>query len=143
MLSSVPVNRNHVRAGFDPFRVGLNVIDSRGRWPRLLTQSPAGTVESAMIDYSEKDGRVTFNVRVVPRASRSEIVGEHDGALRVRLAAPPVDGAANEELIRILARAFRLSSASVVIVAGPSSKLKRVAVNGISPEVLLSLKKSE
>lgn len=96
-----------------------------------------------MIDYSEKDGRVTFNVRVVPRASRSEIVGEHDGALRVRLAAPPVDGAANEELIRILARAFRLSSASVVIVAGPSSKLKRVAVNGISPEVLLSLKKSE
>ena len=92
-----------------------------------------------MIAFSQKDRRLTFNVRVVPRASRSEIVGEHDGALRVRLAAPPVDGAANEELIRILARAFRLSSASVAIVAGPSSKLKRVAVDGVSPEALQSL----
>lgn len=55
-----------------------------------------------MINYSEKDGTLTFNVRVVTRASRSEIVGEHDGALRVRIAAPPVEGAANEELVRLL-----------------------------------------
>lgn len=92
-----------------------------------------------MINYSEKDGRIVFNVRVVPRASRSEIVGDHDGALRVRLAAPPVDGAANEELIRILAQALRVSRTSIAIVAGPTSKLKRVEVNGIASDVLLSL----
>ncbi len=55
-----------------------------------------------MINYSEKNGSLTFTVRVVPRASRSAIVGEHDGSLRVRIAAAPVDGAANEELIRTL-----------------------------------------
>ena len=93
----------------------------------------------SMINYSAKDGRLTFNVRVVPRASRSEIAGEHDGALRVRLAAPPVDGAANEELIRVLARALAVPRASVAIIAGQTSKLKRVAVNGIAPDVLSSL----
>ena len=92
-----------------------------------------------MISYSQKDGHLTFNVRVVPRASRSEIVGDHGGALRVRLAAPPVDGAANEELIRILARALRVSRASIAIVAGSTSKLKRVEVTGIASDVLLSL----
>jgi uncharacterized protein len=92
-----------------------------------------------MIDYVEKDGGLTFKVRVVLRASRSEIVGEHDGALRVRLAAPPADGAANEELMRILARVLKVSRTSVAIIAGPTSKLKRVAVNGVAPEVLLAL----
>ena len=81
-----------------------------------------------MINYSEKDGRLTFKVQVVPRASRSEIVGEHNSALRVRIAAPPVDGAANEELIRTLARAFRVSRGEIEIVAGHSSKLKQVSI---------------
>ena len=49
------------------------------------------------MDVLEKDGSITFSVRVVPRASRSEIVGEHDGALKIKLAAPSVDGAANAE----------------------------------------------
>ena len=48
-----------------------------------------------MINLTEKNDAVVFNVRVVPRASKSEIVGEHDGALKVRIASPPVDGAAN------------------------------------------------
>jgi len=59
-----------------------------------------------MIHYSEKDGCLTFQVYVVPRASRSEIAGEHNGGLRVRLAAAPVDGAANRELIAVLAKAL-------------------------------------
>jgi len=91
-----------------------------------------------MIDYSEKDGVLTFKVRVVPRASRSAIVGAHDGALRVRIAAPPVNGAANEELVRILARAFKVSRSAVEIAAGQTSRLKEVAVNGIAPDMLMA-----
>ena len=45
-----------------------------------------------MINLAEKDGAIIFNVRVVPRASKSEIVGELDGALKIRIASPPVDG---------------------------------------------------
>ena len=89
-----------------------------------------------MINYSEKDGALTFKVRVVPRASRSEIVGEHDGALRVRIAAPPVDGAANDELVRLLARAFGVPRSAIDITAGHASKLKTVRVAGGQPSVL-------
>ena len=95
-----------------------------------------------MIDYVEKNGRVTFNVRVVPRASRSEIVGEHDGALRVRVSAVAVDGAANEELVRMLARALQVPRNAVVIIAGQTSRLKQVAVSGATSERLLALRDS-
>lgn len=89
-----------------------------------------------MIDYLEKDGRLTFKVRVVPRASRSEIVGEHDSALRVRIAAPPVDGAANEELVRTLAQGFKVARSAIEIIAGHTSKLKTVRVTGVQPRAL-------
>ena len=92
-----------------------------------------------MIDFSEKNGRLTFKVRVVPRASRSEIVGEHDGALRVRIAAPPVDGAANEELVRTLAQAFKVARSAIEIIAGHTAKLKTVRVAGLEPAALASL----
>src|SRR2546428_154842 len=82
-----------------------------------------------MIDWSEKDGAVTFNVRVVPRASRSEIVGEHDGALRVRIAAPPVDGAADEELIKTLARVLGVPRDSVEIVSDANSRLRKAILD--------------
>ena len=70
-----------------------------------------------MIDYSEKGGALTFKVRVVPRASRSEISGEHDGSLRIRIAAPPVDGAANEELVRLLARKLGVPRSAVACLS--------------------------
>jgi uncharacterized protein len=92
-----------------------------------------------MIDCAEKEGALTFKVRVVPRASRSEIVGEHDGALRIRIAAPPVDGAANEELVRLLARAFGVTRSDIAITAGQTAKLKTVRVNRGQPSVLETL----
>jgi hypothetical protein len=92
-----------------------------------------------MIDYAEKDGMLSFRVRVVPRASRSEIVGEHDGALRVRIAAPPVDNAANEELTRLLARKLGVSRSAINITAGHSSKLKQLCVTGASADALVVL----
>lgn len=91
-----------------------------------------------MIEYSEKDGVLIFRVRVVPRASRSELVGEHDGSLRVRIAAPPVDGAANDELVRLLAGAFRVPRNAIEITAGQTSKLKTVRVAGGRAAVLKS-----
>jgi hypothetical protein len=92
-----------------------------------------------MIDYSEKNGTLNFKVRVVPRASRSEIVGEHNGALRIRIAAPPVDGAANEELMRTLARALRIRLNAVEITSGQASKTKQVRVTGATPHDLQQL----
>ena len=83
-----------------------------------------------MIQYSEKDRGLTFAVRIVPRASRSEFAGVYDGALRIRIAAPPVEGAANRELIRLLAKTFRLPQNAVEIVSGAASKSKIVRITG-------------
>ena len=85
-----------------------------------------------MIRYLENDRILTFAVRVVPRASRSEITGEHDGALRVRITAPPVEGAANRELTRLLAKSFKLSQNAVEIVSGANSRNKVVRIRGLS-----------
>ena len=85
---------------------------------------------------TEQGEALLFKVRVVPRASRSEVVGDHDGALRVRVCAPPVDGAANEELVRTLARALGVAPRDVTIMSGHSSKLKQVRVAGIGSEQL-------
>lgn len=89
-----------------------------------------------MINYSEKHDSFTFLVYVVPRASRSEIVGEHNGSLRVRLAARPVDGAANRELISLLAKTLGVSRSQVEIKTGQASKIKRVTVSQCKPEIL-------
>ena len=96
-----------------------------------------------MINYSTKDGALILRVRVVPRASRSEIVGEHDGALRVRLAAPPVDGAANEELVRLLARKLGVSRNAITITSGHSSRLKQLRIMGTGPDALRVLQGKE
>ena len=85
-----------------------------------------------MIDITEKAGSLIVNVRVVPRASRTEIVGQHDGALRIRIAAPPVDGAANAELIKLLAKKFGVSKSDVEIITGETSKNKRIKIANLS-----------
>jgi uncharacterized protein (TIGR00251 family) len=85
-----------------------------------------------------KDG-LTITVRVIPRASRSEVVGEHGDALKVKLASPPVDGAANEELIKLLAKTFAVSKNSVEIVAGHTSKTKTVRIAGVSGEQITAI----
>jgi uncharacterized protein (TIGR00251 family) len=80
-----------------------------------------------------------FTVRVVPRASRSRIAGEHEGALRVRVAAPPVEGAANEELVRTLAKELKVPLRAVEIMSGHASRLKQVRVSGASGSALENL----
>lgn len=75
---------------------------------------------------------VSFDVVVVPRASRSRVVGLHGGALKVTLAAPPVDGAANEALCETLAKALGVAKRAVQITQGAQSKHKTVQVEGVS-----------
>lgn len=87
-----------------------------------------------MINYVAKDNAVIFTVRVVPRASKSEIVGEHDGALKVRIASPPVDGAANAELIKLLAKTFSVPKSAVEIIGGQTSKTKQIRIADINAE---------
>ena len=79
-----------------------------------------------MPDLVETDGTITLSIRVVPRASRTEIAGFHDGALRVRVAAPPVDGAANEELVRGLAKLLEVPPREVEILRGHTGRVKQV-----------------
>ncbi|HZI18046.1 MAG TPA: DUF167 domain-containing protein [Pyrinomonadaceae bacterium] len=81
-----------------------------------------------MIVVAETPEGITFGVRVVARASRTAIAGEHDGALKLRVAAPPVGGAANEELTRFLARALGVAAGAVEIVSGRASRSKVVRV---------------
>ena len=76
-------------------------------------------------------GGVRFTVRVQPRASRSEVCGVHGEALKVRLAAPPVEGAANDALVALLADELDVARRSVRIVSGLASRMKVVQVDGI------------
>jgi hypothetical protein len=89
-----------------------------------------------VIVYSVRDGEVVFRVHVVPRSSRSEVVGEHNGSLRVKIAAPPVDGAANDELIRALAKTFKVSRSAVRIVSGQSGRTKQISIHGPVDEIV-------
>jgi uncharacterized protein (TIGR00251 family) len=73
-----------------------------------------------------------IDVRVIPRARRSEIAGTRDTVLLVRLNAPPVDGAANKALIGLLAETLDLPRSAITIVSGETSRSKRVAVAGLS-----------
>lgn len=92
-----------------------------------------------MIQFSEDDRGITFTVRIVPRASRSEIAGDYEGSLRIRVAAPPVEGAANRELIRLLAKTFRVPQNAVEIVSGTGSKTKIIRVQGTTAAALARL----
>lgn len=75
-------------------------------------------------------------VHVQPRAKRSEVAGEYGDAIRIRLAAPPVDGAANDELVRFLAERLGVARAAVRITGGLTSRRKQVAIDGVSEETV-------
>jgi hypothetical protein len=95
-----------------------------------------GAADFSPLPLAESPARVTFAVRVIPRAGRTAIAGVRGNALLVRLAAPPVDGAANDALIALIARQFDRPKRDVAIVAGPSSRDKRVAIAGLTAEAV-------
>jgi uncharacterized protein (TIGR00251 family) len=83
------------------------------------------------IDVRGNGDAVRFTVRVQPRASANEFAGAHGTALKVRLAAPPVDGMANDALIDLLAKTLDIPRRNVSIVSGHSSRTKNVEIRGV------------
>ncbi len=79
----------------------------------------------------EANGHVTFKVRVTPRASKNQIVGVEGDAVKVRLAAPPVEGKANEALVKFLASLLDVPRSSLEIIAGQSSRNKVIRIRGV------------
>jgi hypothetical protein len=82
---------------------------------------------------AEPDG-VVLTVHAAPRARRSEVAGLHGDALKIRLAAPPVDGKANRELVRFLAERLGRPAVALRVLAGETGRHKRVAVAGVTPD---------
>jgi len=92
-----------------------------------------------MITYEQEESALVFAVRVQPGARRSELAGEHAGALKVSVAAPPEKGKANKALIRLLAERFGVGRSDVTIVRGEHSRRKVVRVAGATPGDLQAL----
>ena len=82
--------------------------------------------------YREDPDGITFSVRVVPRSSRNELVGLYDGALKIRLTASPVEGAANQELLKFLASKLRVPRSAVTVISGAHSKSKLIRIASAS-----------
>ena len=93
----------------------------------------------AGLEIRESEGEVIFTVRVQPRASRDGIDGVREGALRVRLTAPPVEGEANAALVRFLAGRLHLPKSAVRILSGERGRVKRIAVRGATAAAVEAL----
>lgn len=91
------------------------------------------------LEIRGSEGITTFAVRVAPRASRDAIEGEYNGALKVRLTAPPLDDKANAALCRLLAARLNVPVSAVRIVAGEKNRNKRVAVAGVTSAQIAAL----
>ncbi len=93
----------------------------------------AAVVQAPMtgLDLRESVGGVTLRVRVQPRASKDALGGEREGALVVRLTAPPVDGAANEGLVRFLGKALGVAPSALRVLTGATARNKVVGVSGL------------
>ncbi len=93
----------------------------------------------AGLELKSVPGGVTLSVRVTPRARKNEVAGIQAGALKVKLAAPPVEGAANAALCVFLAEQLGVRKAAVTLIAGQTSRLKVVRVEGVTVEQVQAL----
>jgi uncharacterized protein (TIGR00251 family) len=96
-----------------------------------------------MLELEVRDGAVRLRVRVAPRAAREAILGVHDGALKVSLTAPPVEGEANQALCALLAKRLGVAKRAVSIVQGQSARLKLVEVSGVDVGAVQALVRDE
>ncbi|MCH7474508.1 MAG: YggU family protein [Gemmatimonadetes bacterium] len=97
----------------------------RGRQPQQRrTTSPSGS------------GRVV-RLHIQPRAAKTEVAGRHGEAVKIRVKAPPVGGAANDELVRFLAKHFAVPRSSIELVSGAGSRQKRITIQGLSSDEIV------
>jgi uncharacterized protein (TIGR00251 family) len=85
----------------------------------------------------DEGGALTLELLIQPRASRTRVVGEHDGRLKVQLAAPPVDGEANAALVEFLAGALGVRKADVTLRRGEAGRRKTVRIAGVTAEAVV------
>ena len=85
------------------------------------------------------DGRITLTLHIQPGAKKTEFAGLHGDALKIRLAAPPVDGKANEALIKFVAETLKLPKASVMLKSGQTSRRKVLEVSGANAALVAQL----
>ena len=89
-----------------------------------------------MVNVDEREGRPVFSVRVSPGASRTRVLGEYAGALKIAVSAAPERGKANKAVVEFLADALGVSKSDVEIVSGHTSRDKRIAIRGLAPAAL-------
>jgi uncharacterized protein (TIGR00251 family) len=89
-----------------------------------------------MVLLRESKKGLTFDIQVIPHASRAEIAGVQEGAFKVKVTAPPVEGAANEACIKLLADKLGLKKSQIKISSGAKSRKKTVMIKDISKEEL-------
>lgn len=84
-----------------------------------------------MLSIKETPEGVTFSVRVLPRSSRNEVIGESEGILRIKLTAPPVEGAANKALVEFLSDKLKVAKSRITILTGQTGRAKVISVTGL------------
>ena len=82
-----------------------------------------------MIPVAIHGRAITFNIHVAPRASQAMIIGPHQDGLKIKLTAPPVDGAANRQCIQLLAKSLGVAKSAISIEAGNTSRRKRIRID--------------
>ncbi len=92
-----------------------------------------------MIGLREEADGVSFEVRVQPRSSKTEISGIQDGVLRVRLTSPPLDGAANKQCIELLSRKMKIPKRAIRIASGAKARSKRLKILGLGVEEMRNI----
>ncbi len=90
-----------------------------------------------MLNIREEGGSVSFKVRVLPRASKNQLAGLYEDAVKIRLAAPPVEGKANEACRAFIAEILSVPRSQVEIVSGLTGRNKLIKVMGVSAEKVL------
>ena len=89
------------------------------------------------------DGRITLTLHIQPGARKTEVAGQHGEALKIRLAAPPVDGKANEALLRFVAETLGLPKSAVSLKSGQTSRRKVLEISGATSEAVARLAQAE
>ena len=92
-----------------------------------------------MLEIQEREGGAILSVRVQPRASKDEVAGEMNGALRIRLQAPAVENRANDALIEFLAELLKTRKSAVRILSGDRSRTKRIEIRGVTGRQIQAL----